>query len=359
MINTDTPNYDQLLERARHSLSELDLEQALSSYLAAQSLEPDSFDVQLGLTRTYTRMRRRSEAVAAADKALALRPDSYEAHSVSGALHFLIDENEQAIAQLEQAIELAPSQPEPRLTLAQVYGESKRFSDADAEIAKSRELIEAMPDEKVRSEWEALAWHVETYVRLAQGKRAQAMEAAQHVLALQESNPYAACLAYSNLGILQARSRKYDQAIEYFEKAFELNPFFYRAGTALGRLLIMRNQATRAAEVMEQVLKHADTANGSTRYAYAAALGKLQKRQEAREQYALALKEGLTGIEGIMARWQMIWQSDVGRYTVIGVILALILVWLVAAKPSPQALTFIGLLAVILILQRTVGRRGR
>jgi tetratricopeptide (TPR) repeat protein len=185
------------------------------------------------------------------------------------------------------------------------------------------------------------------------------MEAAQQVIALEEVNPYAACLAFSNMGILEARARHYDQAIEYLERAFSMNPYFGRAGSALGRLLIVRGQSERAVEILAETLDHLPKDDASTRYAYALALSRNGQRQEALAEYRRALDQGLSGSDALLARWQTVWLSEWGRYTIIGILLAGVLAWIVLAEPTPQMLTLVGLLAVIIILQRTVGRRKR
>jgi hypothetical protein len=99
--------------------------------------------------------------------------------------------------------------------------------------------------------------------------------------------------------------------------------------------------------------------DASTRYAYGLALGKSGQREAARLQLAQALADGLEGFELVSARWQTILFSQVGRSALIGIALAAVLAWIVFAKPSPQSLTFVAILALVLILQRTVGRRMR
>ena len=351
--------FGELLVRAQDANHSLCLQEALDLYKAADALRPESYDVQVGMARTLTRMRRQEGAAVAVQKALDLEPDRFEAHAALGVLRFLVDDNEEAISALRRAIELEPVDPGPRLTLAQVYSDMKRFDEARAELDRAREMIMAIGDETQRRQLLALAWHVGTYQRISEGKNTEAIECAQEVIALEDANPYAACLAYSNLGILEARMRHYDQAIEYLEIAYAKNPFFHRAGSALGRLLIMRKHRERAVEVLRRTLEHMDTESGSTRYAYALALAKLGKRQEALVEYHRALEEGLSGMDIPLAHWQTIWLSDWGRYTIIGVVLAALLAWILLAKPSLQTLTLPALLAMILILQRTIGRRRR
>ncbi len=350
---------DEKLAAAHQAYDAMQLDEALALYRQVADADPDHYDAQIGLARTLTRMRRQDEAREAIGRAIAMQPERYEGHAAAGVLDFLLDNTDDATEALTRAIELAPEEPEPHLTLSQVYADVGRLEEADAELARARELIEGIADETRRRQLESLAWHAETYRHLSAGNAQEAMEAAQHVVALEEVNPYAACLAFSNMGILEARARHYDQAIEYLERAFRMNPYFGRAGSALGRLLIVRGQSERAVEVLGETLEHLPEDDASTRYAYALALSRNGQRQEALTQYRRALDQGLSGSDALLARWQTVWLSEWGRYTIIGIILAGVLAWIVLAQPTPQMLTLVGLLAVIIILQRTVGRRKR
>jgi tetratricopeptide (TPR) repeat protein len=349
---------DGLLAEARLAYKEIRLSDAAETYEAAVELAPDSYEAHLGLARTYTRMRLQDEARVAAEQCIALDPQRFEGHAALGVLLFLIDDNQEAAEALQEAIRLMPEDPEAHMTLAQVYADLGDNERSRNELNMAYRLVEWIEDEHERQQLLALYWHAATYQRLAAGRTKEAKEAAQEVLALQEANPYAACLAYSNLGIMEAREKHYDLAIEYLQQAYDMNPFFYRAGSALGRLYIMRNQPVRSAEVLEEVLEYTPPGEeAGTRYAYAMALGRSGRGQEALEQYQLALQGGLRGSDRLLARWQTIWLNSASRNIIIMLVLAATLAWVVLAQPSPQTLTFLGLVVVILILQRAYGRR--
>ena len=351
--------FDELLSRAWEAYRALNLEESEAAFAEAVERTPEDYRGHFGLSKTYARLRQYEKAVAEAERCIELAPERYEGLAARGALHFLVDELEQAQAKLERATELAPGEPEPLLALSQVRADQTEFEEAQAALDRAREVIEALPDEEERLHWSAMAWHVQAYGLLAQGDTKEAIEAAQEAIAMAEANPYAACLAYSNIGILEARGRRYDQAIEYLEHAFEMNPHFHRAGTALARILILRRRYSRAAEVMENVVQDMPDVDASARYAYGLALGKSGQREMGRDQLAQAVDQGLKGLELMSARWQLVWLSDVGRSVIFGLILAAVLGWVVLAKPSAQSLTFLAILALVLTLQRTLGRRLR
>lgn len=352
-------SYEELVGQARAAYQDLRLDEALKHFRAAEALQPDSFEVHLGLAQTLTRLRREEEAYHATRKALSLAPERFEAHTALGILHFLADRHDEAMTALKRAAELAPSDPEPRLILTQVNADLRHFAEAEAELGVAHELIEGMKDQRAREHMLALAWHVETYVYLAEGKSAEAAESAQKVISLERVNPYAVSLAYSNLGILEVRQRRYPQAIEYLERAYQMNPYMHRAALALGRLLLMRNQPERAAEVLGQTLERMPApADGTERFFYAMALSRSGRRLEALNAYRQALKEGLKGINKLGAWWQVIWLSP-WRWAVIATGLGLVLAWLIFSRPTPQTLTLVVLLVVILALRRVIGRRLR
>lgn len=348
-----------LLDEAEKAYYALCLEEALNLYQDAKHLDPESFAAHLGLAKTFTRMRRQERALAAVHKALELEPNRPEGHTTLGTLLFLADRNEEAREALERAIERDAQRPQPHLTLAQVYADLGDAEDAEKELQRAEELIQKIPEQERRKSLHAMALHARTYKNLAEGNDEKAMELAEEIIALEGANPHASCLAYANLGILEARNRRYEQAIEHLEAAFRLNPYFYRAGGVLGRVLLIRNQHERAAQVLEKVLDLTPGADGAIRYAYGMALAKAGQREEAVAQYREALAKGLRPLDSLAARWKIIWLSTTGRYIVIGLLLAAVLAWLVLARPSPQVITLVAIIAVIVILQQIMKRQRR
>jgi tetratricopeptide (TPR) repeat protein len=348
---------DQLLREADHAYHSLDLETALRAYQQACELDASSYDARLGVARTYCRMRTREEALKACDQCIALDPTRYEAYATRGTLYFLADELDAAETASRAALERTDTAPEPCLTLAQIDCDRGRFEAADQHIVEARRRIAALPPGQERDELTAMAWHAETYRHLMANKLDAAREAAQHVIDMEESSPYAAALAYSNLGIMETRARHYEQAIGYLEHAYATNPHFYRAAGALGRVLIIRGQYPRAAEVLEQVVGRDQADRGESRYAYAVALSRSSRRTEARAQYRLALDEGLRGMARVSAGWQTLWLYRPVRNALFAVCAAAFLYWVIAGQPSQQAITLVVLILVMVVLQRVMARR--
>jgi tetratricopeptide (TPR) repeat protein len=357
MEPTAGTSYADLVAQGAAAYHELRLDEALQAYRRAAEQAPAAYEAHLGVARTLMRMRDREGALQAAERCLALDAERPEAYVVQGVVHFLADDLDEAEAALQRALALGPHEPEPLLTLAQVLCDRGELDEADRTLARARAEIEEIADADERDQLAALAWHVETYRHLTAGDDTAAYEAAQQVIALEAANPYAACLAYSNLGIMEAHRKNHAQAITYLERACEANPHFYRAAGALGRILLMNGQAKRAAEVLEQVVAHQDGDTAFGRYAYALALARTGRRKEAREQYGAALAQGLPGLSRWMARWQRLWLHDAVRYGIIGGALLAILLWVVLGNPSSQAITLAVMIVMLVLLQRVVGRR--
>jgi len=357
MAENDQQSYRELLAQAQAAYLHLRLDEALRCYRAAEAARPDSCEAQLGLSRTFGRLGRVEEARAAARRCIELAPARFEGYASLGTLHWLTDENDQAIVALQQAVDLAPEEADPRLALAQVYADTGRLEAARAELETARDLAAVIEDDVLRNSTLAFAWHVKSYLSMAEGDDTGAMEAAQRTVELEDANPYAASLALSNLGLLHARARRYAEAIECMERARQMNPFLRQVAGALGRLLLVSQQYERAAQVLAEATENALRDAGSTRHAYATALAKVGRREGARTQYRRALGEGLGGPGALIARWQVFWLSTWGRYALLGVVVAGVLVWVLLGEPSPAALTLIALAALILFLQARFGRR--
>lgn len=357
MESGDSKSIQEQMSQGWRDYEALRLPEALNTFQTVSSLDPGNYEAQLALARTLIRMRRQQEATQAAERCITLRPDRGEGHSALAVILFLDDKLEEAQQHLKRAIELAPEDPEPHLTLAQVYADLKQTALANAELQQARRLVSHIEDDHARRQMEASELHARTYVLLSQNKVADAIASANELTEYEQDNPYAACLAYSNLGLLEARSKHYDQAIAYLQRAYTANPYFYRAGSALGRVLFVKGRANQAAEVLRQVVETMPAADAHTRHAYAAALAKSGNPLEARTQYKAALQAGLKGMEAVVAYWQLVWLSPVGRLIIVSLILLAAAAWVIFGKPTPQVLSFAGVLLILLAMQRLLGRK--
>lgn len=338
----------------------LELDVARKSFEDVIASAPELFEGHHGLARTLIRMRREDEARREVERCLALEPERYASHALAGLFYFLVDDLDEAQESLEKAAELAPQEIEPYVVLAQVHADRRAFEEADAALARARELIDALTDETAQQRERAALLHAETYVALSAGREDEARAKAEQALAFAEANPHAVCLANTNLGLMSARHRRWDEAVAYLEAALKLNPAFYRARGALGRVHLVAGRPEEAAAALEAALDAMPRPDAHTVMAYAAALSKIGRREEAVAQYRHALGLKPRWIERVYAWWQVIWQSRRGRAAVIALGAVVLTLWLWIGKPSPQAITLVLLVVLILVLQRSMaGKRPR
>jgi adenylate cyclase len=100
------------------------------------ALDPNEAWSQAGLAEVLSRMGRREEALAAAEKALRLKPIAVDFHLYSiGITHALAGRYEEAIAPLQQYQKRYPNVP-VHLTLAAVYSELGQTAEAQKEAAE-------------------------------------------------------------------------------------------------------------------------------------------------------------------------------------------------------------------------------
>jgi len=335
----------------------LRMDQAKDVFQSLVDKDPSNYEARLALARTYIRMRREDDAYEQAEACARMQPERAEAYTCQGMVRFLQDDLDEARDRLQQAILLDPDDPEPYLTLAQVMTDLKLYAESAAELQTARKLVAHITDDNQRRQLEASELHARTYVLLNQNKVPEAMAIAKELAEYEDETPYAACLAYSNLGLMEARLKHYDKSIEYLEKAYAMNPYFYRAGSALGRIYLVRGVVTKAAEVLGTVVANSPEVDAHTRHAYAASLAKIGRRAEAIEQYRTALQAGLKGLERLMACWQLVWLSNVGRLVVIALALAALAAWLIFGKPDGSTLAFVAVLLILFVMQRLLGRK--
>ena len=348
---------DDTLDRATRALAALQLDEAASLYQSLIDQDDENYEAWIGFAKTLTKQRKTDEAFAAANKCIALDPERWDGYASLGTLSFLIDENDQAIEELKRAVSLNASEPEPLLTLSQVYAEKEEFELAEDSLREGQSLVDQMEEGTEKRAMQAFALHVKTYLLLSRGENDAAFETAQEIIAYKDANPHAACLAYSTLGILSWRDKDMDAAQEYLEQAHELNPYFSRSAATLGQLYYMRQQYDRAVEVLGDAVALNPRTDGAIHYAYGSALAKARRRQEAHEQFKVAIEQGLKGLPKWVARWQLIWLGTVGRTVIIMLGLALVAAWLIWGQPDMSTLTLFGAFAVFLLLRRLFGKK--
>lgn len=164
---------------------------AIQSYLRALQLRPDSFEGNNGLAATYLQAGEPREALPYAQRAVELNPEDYSARTTLGAIYAALNDHESAIVEYQQAAEMGELSPKLLINLAESYGKTRRYD----------EMVNTL-DEVVRRE------------------------------------PSAA--AYERMGSGLFRLGRFDEALESFTKATELDKDHYPAFNGVGVCLLQR-----------------------------------------------------------------------------------------------------------------------
>jgi tetratricopeptide (TPR) repeat protein len=164
---------------------------SITAYLRALQLRPDSFESNAGVAAAYLQAGEPREALPFAQRAIELKNDDYAARTTLGAIYSALGDNEAAIVEFQQAAELGELSPKLLLNLAENYGKTKRFD----------EMVNTL-DEVIRRE------------------------------------PTAA--AYERMGSGLFRLSRFDEALDAFQKATELDNTYFPAFNGVGVCLLQR-----------------------------------------------------------------------------------------------------------------------
>lgn len=164
---------------------------SITAYLRALQLRPDAFESNAGVAAAYLQAGEPREALPFAQRAIELKNDDYAARTTLGAIYSALGDHEAAIVEFQQAAELGELSPKLLLNLAENYGKTKRFD----------EMVNTL-DEVIRRE------------------------------------PTAA--AYERMGSGLFRLSRFDEALDAFQKATELDNTYFPAFNGVGVCLLQR-----------------------------------------------------------------------------------------------------------------------
>ena len=201
--------------------AEGDIQGAVRAYSRAMELDPEGADIAAELAALYLRQDRFTEAIAAAEKALAVSPSNREAHRVLGTIYGSrggsggrgrTEALERAVTHLEQAVEYPETsrlqaEVSLRAMLARLYVMTGKNDKAIPLLA---ELVKEEP------RWQDGApLLVQAYVGAERGDEAVAW--------LEEAAPDNPRL-YSTLADLYSQNRQWRSAAVAFDRALEAFP---------------------------------------------------------------------------------------------------------------------------------------
>ncbi|MFG0304970.1 MAG: tetratricopeptide repeat protein [Phycisphaerales bacterium JB040] len=201
-----------------------ELEQAASRYARAAELDPLSYEAHTRHGRILQQLERHEDAVRAFLRALAVRPDDAIINRELASAYLAIDRPDQAESYALRAVRLNPNSGEARINLAACYVELGRYDDAVVEYQQAAELV-PVPGEQLLLNLADTLGRVQRYAEMA-----------ATLDQLVRTNPSA--IAHERLGSALFRLKRYDDSLEAFLTATELDPAHYPAfnGVAVSML---------------------------------------------------------------------------------------------------------------------------
>ncbi len=202
---------------------------------------PVSYRAWGNLALGYLDRGRTSDALAAAERAVALKPQSATVLGIQGTVLLAADRPEESLAAYRQAVEFAPDSPQTQCGLAKCYEKLKRLDEAE----RHYQLAIAAGD-KLADPHDALA-------RLL-SERNEDAEAIAHYreacrLAPEDS------LFPTNFGTFYARRGRHDLAIAQFSEALRRQPNYAQAQLQLALAQYDRGDLPAASQAAVKLLR--------------------------------------------------------------------------------------------------------
>jgi tetratricopeptide (TPR) repeat protein len=249
-----------LLQTEKNSappLSEAEIE-TVSQNLAAEAAPSEGASAVdwLNYGNQLWRIKKRSEAVIAFDRAIQLEPNLYQAYYAKAVALYGQDKFPETLAAIDRAIQLSPDVYEFWRMKAETLEGMKKWTEALTSIDKALQLN---PSDTV------------LYLRrgfiLFNAKRfADAETNYSKAIALNPKSYY----AYFFRGLSRFNLKKYPDAIEDFSKSVELQPNHYSSYTTRGSIYTLMGNTTAAMSDLNKAISIAPDSNPLKLEAYKA-----------------------------------------------------------------------------------------
>lgn len=228
-----------------------DYQRAEPAYARAARLEPRNFDAQYGHGLALQMLGRLVDAIRAYHRALTIAPDNFKANLNIATTYLQMDEPHSAIAFAEKAVEADPQSGPARVNLGAAYERVGRNADAVLQYEAAIELMEPSP-EVMMNLINALA---------RDDRYHEAVNTAEFLVRMAPT-----AKAYERLGWGHFKLAQYDESIEAYRKAVELDPNHWPALNGVGvnainAWLVSKKRDDAAAREAKQALRRSLQAN--------------------------------------------------------------------------------------------------
>ncbi len=200
-------------------------EAAEESYRVATTLEPRNFDAQYGHGLVLQMLNRLADAVRAYLRALSINPNDFNANLNLATAYLQLQDSRQALPYARKAVEVDPRNGPARVNLGAIYAAVGEYESAIREYQAAAELMDFTPP---------------LLLNLADslGKTGRYQEMVNTLGQLLRMAPSAQ--AYERLGFALFRLQRFDEALDAFANAVELDNRHFPALNGLGVCLLNR-----------------------------------------------------------------------------------------------------------------------
>ena len=214
----------------------------IESYLKTH---PNSWQAYYQLGYVYFRRPEAGRSIRALAKSLELNPLNADAHKILGLNHVMLGSLDDAEKHLQEAARLKPDSAEIRYLLGRVYYTRDSYPLARQEF---EEAVRLDPTYVKAYDNLGLAWE-------ALGNNAVAVENYHKAIELSRQQGLRYEWPYINLSTHYNRQNQPDQAVQFAEKAIEINPRAAHAHFEKGRALRTREEWEPAARALGRAIE--------------------------------------------------------------------------------------------------------
>lgn len=200
-------------------LEQRNYEEAEPAYARAARLEPRNFDAQFGHGLALQMLNRFVDAVRAYQRALSIQPENPRANLNLATTFLQMEDPRSAVVFAERAVRHDPENGSARVNLGAIYEKLERNGDAIDQYLTAMELIDD-------------AGPVMLNLINVLGKERRYQEAVNTAENLVRFEPSAN--AYERLGWGYFRLGKYEESIEAYRKAVDLDPRHWPSWSGVG-----------------------------------------------------------------------------------------------------------------------------
>ncbi len=284
VLKEEPENVEIMTAIANALIHKGEADEAIPLLKKAISTKPDFLDAHNMLAIAYINLNRLDDAAKVSEGVLARDPRNAEAHFNLGVLYDKLGRYDLALGSFKRSVELRPDYDESRINLANEYLRRGSYLKAKKQLEVAVELNPASAQalyllgkaELGLGDVSAARERFEECLRQNPGFNAARisisvlkakegdLEGALETLKRGTSYPSDLHMVYTNIGVVEYKLGRKDEAERSYKKAIESDPSYLAPRFHLAQLYIEQNKKELASEQLESILK-IDPANDQAR----------------------------------------------------------------------------------------------